>query len=1021
MRSGVPLPLGAAMAVLASLLLLHGCWEVGAEIGGRHIRRITAADLPSTNSTEATKVRLKKTQVKGGENCTKEGSCMNAMTAAPHSNPKGKTTSSFLADDVLQGRLHADVLSFLTTTGSPYGRGYDSYFDGDIFESTTTASDEESTSNLTSPKSTKLRPVTRVRGALSQKRTQQSSMQENRLSAIQVVAPITEQDLASTTEGEVLATSTSLPVTTESKDLTIKSGAWYKQTETLFQIISTNTEISTSSDVERGHISYKPYFIPSLQVTVDTSMTADDSVTTSTESFGSTTEMPELTSVKDSTTAEGFHAGTLSVEDDTLLSTVTADEPVVTSTTGRWFQETRESGVGLGNYQGTSHDISNIREESKEGDGNKQGGSNTDEKLLEGDTALSENEDGTLMEGHISEDVYSQGNVSGSNSDDESKDTGDGLQLDNSQSSQKLSAVSGEGENPYLLHNESPYYGDSGAVAHDYTPEATTAEATDTPATNGTGTSASVGEVETFAPPGGEQVTTWGSSPSANEWDADTTTLPSVYNVPFYLVLSINASWPVFCDHLAEFKQSVVTLLINNDRYIESYQVILPNAESTRCPSTEASPVSPIEVDMYLASEGNKFDHQLTLDFYTFWRESGLPEFPIDINTVQPAGQISDGAPEGADEGGGMIAAITISCIGAACLLLLAALWVVMRKRQQRFNYGQRCTPVSLDAYSLDSVSVCGSVRRKTGARNSKRSYGNAGFDDPSAPSHPMGFAGLANFSLNRESVEQEFARIPQVTANVDDMPEGADTKNRYANVIPLPETRVQLSPREGEPLSEYINANFVHGPKNASKYYIACQAPMASTVIDFWRMIWEQQSRVILMLTDLVENGVEKSADYLPPSEVLDCHRLFGDFQITLKKREVKDHYIISSLQLKNLETNSWREVIHLWYVSWPIQGVPEDASSLIAFLLEARPYMRSGPCVVHCSPGTGRTGTVIACDLCIRDFETTRIVNIPRCVARLRRDRAGAVQTRDQYAFIYQVINLYGTKLTGGALDSM
>ena len=46
-------------------------------------------------------------------------------------------------------------------------------------------------------------------------------------------------------------------------------------------------------------------------------------------------------------------------------------------------------------------------------------------------------------------------------------------------------------------------------------------------------------------------------------------------------------------------------------------------------------------------------------------------------------------------------------------------------------------------------------------------------------------------------------------------------------------------------------------GPKNASKFYIACQAPMASTVTDFWRMIWEQQSKIIIMLTDLVENGV--------------------------------------------------------------------------------------------------------------------------------------------------------------------
>ena len=94
----------------------------------------------------------------------------------------------------------------------------------------------------------------------------------------------------------------------------------------------------------------------------------------------------------------------------------------------------------------------------------------------------------------------------------------------------------------------------------------------------------------------------------------------------------------------------------------------------------------------------------------------------------------------------------------------------------------------------------------------------------------------------------------------------------------------------------------------------------------------------------------------------------------------------------------------MHVWYVSWPVQGVPEDVSSVITFLLEARAYMRGGPCVVHCSPGTGRTGAVIACDLCIRDFETRRTVDIPRCVAQLRRDRAGAVQTRDQYVFIYQ-----------------
>lgn len=73
----------------------------------------------------------------------------------------------------------------------------------------------------------------------------------------------------------------------------------------------------------------------------------------------------------------------------------------------------------------------------------------------------------------------------------------------------------------------------------------------------------------------------------------------------------------------------------------------------------------------------------------------------------------------------------------------------------------------------------------------------------------------------------------------------------------------------------------------------------MESTVTDFWRMIWEQQCKVIIMLTDLVENGVEKCTEYIPPSEVTDCRRLYGDFQVTLKKRETKEKYAISTLHL--------------------------------------------------------------------------------------------------------------------------
>lgn len=54
-----------------------------------------------------------------------------------------------------------------------------------------------------------------------------------------------------------------------------------------------------------------------------------------------------------------------------------------------------------------------------------------------------------------------------------------------------------------------------------------------------------------------------------------------------------------------------------------------------------------------------------------------------------------------------------------------------------------------------------------------------------------------------------------------------------------------------------YVNYLKFQGPGNIKSYYIACQAPLPNTVVDFWRMVWEQNSRVIVMLTEYMENGV--------------------------------------------------------------------------------------------------------------------------------------------------------------------
>jgi len=342
-----------------------------------------------------------------------------------------------------------------------------------------------------------------------------------------------------------------------------------------------------------------------------------------------------------------------------------------------------------------------------------------------------------------------------------------------------------------------------------------------------------------------------------------------------------------------------------------------------------------------------------------------------------------------------------------------------------------------MDAYSMDNVSPSNTWQRgkmRSSLRASKRSYLNQAFDDPSAFSMQLTAAQLALYMEKPAShIEDEFGRVANSsTVRLEELPAGVESKNRYANVLPVPETRVKIglddeklaSPEAEDDLEHYINANYVRGPKEELRHYIACQAPLESTVADFWQMIWENQCRVIVQLTDLSEGGVARCAEYLPPSEVLDCHRLYGDYQVTLKSRELRDNYVTSYLQLKRMEDNLIREVTHLWYTSWPATGVPSEVRTVVALLLEARKGQskdQPAPVVVHCSPGTGRTGTALAIDVCLRHIDSSRSIDIPRCVNRLRQDRPGCVQTKEQYLFIYKAVNYYASQLSNAALDSL
>nr|XP_046247130.1 receptor-type tyrosine-protein phosphatase C isoform X4 [Scatophagus argus] len=248
--------------------------------------------------------------------------------------------------------------------------------------------------------------------------------------------------------------------------------------------------------------------------------------------------------------------------------------------------------------------------------------------------------------------------------------------------------------------------------------------------------------------------------------------------------------------------------------------------------------------------------------------------------------------------------------------------------------------------------------------------------------------------------------------------------KNRYVDILPYDYNRVHLTTGNGETGCDYINASFVDGYKE-SKKYIAAQGPKDETVSDFWRMIWEQQSSIIVMVTRCEEGNRIKCAQYWPSPERET--EIFEEFIVRLTSEDQCPDYTIRRLSLTNKrEKNSEREVTHIQFISWPDHGVPEEAHLLLKLRRRVNAFKNffSGPIVVHCSAGVGRTGTYIGIDAMMEGLEAEGRVDVYGYVVRLRRQRCLMVQVEAQYILIHQALlehNQFGeTEITLSELHS-
>ncbi|XP_011056325.1 PREDICTED: tyrosine-protein phosphatase 10D isoform X5 [Acromyrmex echinatior] len=226
--------------------------------------------------------------------------------------------------------------------------------------------------------------------------------------------------------------------------------------------------------------------------------------------------------------------------------------------------------------------------------------------------------------------------------------------------------------------------------------------------------------------------------------------------------------------------------------------------------------------------------------------------------------------------------------------------------------------------------------------------------------------------------------------------------KNRFTNILPYDHSRFKLQPVDDEEGSDYINANYVPG-HNSPREFIVTQGPLHSTRDDFWRMVWESNSRAIVMLTRCIEKGREK-CDHYWPMDTLPVY--YGDICVTILNETHYPDWSITEFMLCRGDVK--RVIQHFHFTTWPDFGVPSPPQTLARFVRAFRERVRPDqrPIVVHCSAGVGRSGTFITLDRILQQILVSKYVDIFGIVWVMRKERVWMVQTEQQYICIHQCL---------------
>ena len=351
-----------------------------------------------------------------------------------------------------------------------------------------------------------------------------------------------------------------------------------------------------------------------------------------------------------------------------------------------------------------------------------------------------------------------------------------------------------------------------------------------------------------------------------------------------------------------------------------------------------------------------------------------------------------------------LIVIIIVIIIAAVVLVLVC--WCRNRQAEQKYvPYANEKDDFDLKVYRIDDYNPHKYWNTIYSLRESR--YITAGLDHlpPNAKQITNGGpVGVANGGLPI-SFQDEFSNLPhgpQSTIRAAKSREN-DTRNRFSHLLPYDHSRVMLHP-DVNSNSDYINANFIKGYKH-QRAFIAAQSPFdEETVLDFWRMIYQYEVRVIVMMSNLIEDNIVKCTQYWPDNGRV----MYGHFILDLVDMQEYSAFSIRTLKIRTKDDRDWQMLYIFDLTYWPEHGVPDDPIPLLEMRRKVNVYQsgQAMPIVVHCGTGVSRSGVYIAIDSLLEQYEADGRISVFSFVRKMRKDRPAMVRTLKQYIFIYESI---------------